>query len=89
MAREIETLILDADTEGDVDKSHVTERGKYLATAFLLRSDRSWYGELIILLKHDYMKHQKNYPKTLTDTGLGLVGSNATFRLYMSVRVLG
>ena len=44
----------------------MSSRGKYLATAFLLRSDRHWYGEIIISLKNDYAKHQNNYPKTLT-----------------------
>ena len=38
-----------------------------MANAFLLSSDRRWYGELILLLKNDYVKQQKNYPKTLTD----------------------
>ena len=39
----------------------------YLATAFLISSDRRRYGELILSLKNDYSKQQKNYPKTLTD----------------------
>ena len=38
-----------------------------MATAFLLSSDRHRYGELILTLKNDYVKQQKNYPKTLTD----------------------
>ena len=41
--------------------------GKYLATAFLLSSNRRRYGELILLLEKDYMKHNRNYPNTLTD----------------------
>ena len=36
-------------------------------TAFLLSSDRRWYGELVLLFKNDYTKQQRNYPKTLTD----------------------
>ena len=30
----------DAETKGDVEKAQISERGKYLATAFLLSSDR-------------------------------------------------
>ena len=37
-----------------------------MATAFLLRLNRRWYDELIILLKNDYANHQKKYHKTLT-----------------------
>ena len=42
-------------------------RVKYLATAFLLRLDRCQYGELILDLKNDYAKQQRNHPKTITD----------------------
>ena len=42
-------------------------RGKYLATAFFLILDRCWYDKLILSLKNDYAKQQKNYPKTFTD----------------------
>ena len=38
-----------------------------MATAFLLISDRRRYGELILSLKNDYTKQQKNYLKTLTE----------------------
>ena len=38
-----------------------------MATAFLLSSDRRRYSELILSLKNDYTKQQKNYPKTLTE----------------------
>ena len=37
MAGEITTLRLDAEIEADVEKAQVSARGKYLATAFLLR----------------------------------------------------
>ena len=37
-----------------------------MATAFLIGSDRRRYGELILSLKNDYAKQQKNYLKTLT-----------------------
>ena len=67
MAREIATLGLDAEIEGKLEKSQVSARGKYLATAFMLISDRRRYGELISLLKNDYTKQQKNYPRNLTD----------------------
>ena len=65
-AREITILGLDTDTEGDVDKSHILARGKYLVTKFLLSLDRRQYGELILSLKNDYTKQQRNYPRTLT-----------------------
>ena len=44
-------LGLNAETEGDVEKTQILARGKYLATAFLVRSDRRRYGELIMSLK--------------------------------------
>ena len=50
-AREIATLGLDAEIEGDVEKSQVSARRKYLATVFMLSSDRRRYGELILSLK--------------------------------------
>ena len=59
-AREISTLGLDADIKGDVEKAQASARGKYLATAFLLSSDRRRYGELILSLKNDYAKQQKH-----------------------------
>ena len=66
-AREVATLGLDAEIGGGVEKAQNPERGKYLATAFLLNSDKRWYDELILSLKNDYAKQQQNYPKTLTD----------------------
>ena len=66
-AQEIVMLVLNAETKGDVEKAQVSERGKYLATAFLLILDRRRYGGLILSLKNDYAKQQQNYPKTLTD----------------------
>ena len=50
-----------------METSQTSARGKYLETAFLLRLDRRQYGKLILSLKNDYAKQQKNYPKTLTD----------------------
>ena len=67
MAREIATLGLDTEIEGDVEKAQASARGKYLATTILLSSDRRRYGELILSLKNDYARQQKNYPRTLTD----------------------
>ena len=67
MAREIATLELDTAVEGDVEKAQGSARGEYLATAFPLSSDRHRYGELVLSLKNDYAKQQKNYSKTLTD----------------------
>ena len=43
-AREIATLELDVAVEGDVEKAQAFARGKYLATAFLLSSDRCRFG---------------------------------------------
>ena len=57
---------LNVEIEGDVEKAHILARVKYLATAFLLSSDRRQYGELILSLKNDYTKQQRNYPRTLT-----------------------
>ena len=59
-AREIATLGLDAEIEGDVENTQTSARGKYLATDLLLSSDRRRYGELILSLKNDYVKQQKN-----------------------------
>ena len=66
-AREIATLGLDAEIRADVEKSQASARGNYLATALLLSLDRRRYGKLVLSLKNDYAKQQKNYPKTLTD----------------------
>ena len=59
-AQEIARLGLDAEIRADVEKAQVLSRGKYLATAFLLSSDRRRYGELIILLNNDYAEQQKS-----------------------------
>ena len=54
-------------TSGGVEKSQILAMGKYLTTMFLLSPDRLQYGELILSLKNDYAKQQRNYPRTLTD----------------------
>ena len=56
-----------------------------MATTFLLSSDSFWYGELILLLKNDYSKQQKKYPKTLTD----ICGLMVVFKPTMSTQVSG
>ena len=66
-AREIATLGLDTEIERDVEKAQALAREKYLVTAFLLSLYRCRYGELILSLKNDYAKQQKNYLITLTD----------------------
>jgi hypothetical protein len=38
----------------------------YLASAFLLASDRTRYGKLLEDLENDYLQGRDNYPKTLT-----------------------
>ena len=55
-AQDIVMLVLDAETEVDVEKAQVSTRGKYLATTFMLSSDRRRYGELMLSLKNDYAK---------------------------------
>ena len=67
MAREIAILGIKTDTTGDAKKAQITARGKYLATVFLLSSDRRRYEELILWFKNDYAKQQRNYQRTLTD----------------------
>ena len=60
-------LGINAETTGDVEKAQMLSRGKYLATVFLLSSDRRQYGGLIFSLKNYYAKQQRNYSRTLTD----------------------
>ena len=60
-------------------------RFKYLTVTFLLRSDQSRYGELILDLKNDYTKQQNNYPKTLTDM-YGLVVASEPTRVAPVIR---
>ena len=50
-----------------MEKAQVLEKGKYLANSFLMSSDRRRYRDLILSIKNDYAKQQKNYPKTLTE----------------------
>ena len=59
-AREITIMGLNMEIANDVEKLQMLVRGKYLATAFLLSSDRCCYGELILSLKNDYAKQQRN-----------------------------
>ena len=77
-AREITILGLDAKTDGDVEKAQISTRVKYLENAFLLILDRRQYGELILSLKNNYAKHQRNYPIILTDMYRLLVALNPT-----------
>ena len=51
----------------DVQKAQVLAKEKYLATPFLMSSDRLLYRDLILSIKNDYAKQQKKYPKTLTE----------------------
>ena len=66
-AREIALLGLNTVITDNVDKAQILVRGKKIVTAFLLRSDRNQYGELILSLKKDYTKQQRKYPSTLTN----------------------
>ena len=56
-----------------------------MATVFLLILDRRWYGELVLSLKNDYAKQQKNYPKTLTD----MYGMMVAFEPTRATKVSG
>ena len=82
--QEIATLGLDAEIRGDVEKAQVSARGKYLATAFSIRSNMRLYKELILSLKNEYTKHQKNYPKYLTDMNGLMVMFELTRLILMS-----
>ena len=66
-AGKIALLGLNVEIIDNMEKVQVSARGKYLATAFLLSSDRRQYVELVLSLKNDYVKQQRNYPRTLTD----------------------
>ena len=67
MARNIALLGLNMETKGNMEKAHILARGKCMTTAFLISSYRRQYGELFLLLKNDYAKQQRNFPRTLTD----------------------
>ena len=56
--REIALMGINTETKGDVEKSQISERRKYLATAFLIISDRLLCGELILSLKNYNVKQQ-------------------------------
>ena len=64
-AREIAIMGMNVETKGNVEKAQVLARGEYLETAFLLSLDRRRYRELILSLKNDNAKQQRNYPRTL------------------------
>ena len=64
-AREIMILGLDVETEGDVEKAHISARGKYLATAFLLSLYRIRYGELITDMVIKLLTH-RTPPESIT-----------------------
>ena len=66
-ARDITILELNAETKGGLDKAHILARGKYLSTMLLLSLYRRLYGELILSLKNEYSKQQRNYLRTLTN----------------------
>ena len=54
----------------DVEKAQTSAMRKYLATAFLLSSDRRQYVELVLSLNNDYAKQQqKNLKPSQKCTG--------------------
>ena len=55
-AREIKLLGMDADSKYGVEKARTLARVKYIATAFLLISDRRQYREWKLDLKNCYTK---------------------------------
>ena len=83
MEREIKLLELNANGKDNVKKARTSARGKRLATAFLLRSERLRDRELILALKNEYTKQQCNYPKTLT----GMYGIMVAFEPTRSAAV--
>ena len=60
-----------------MEKSQISVRGKYLATAFLLILDQR--------LKNNYAKKHRNYPRTLTD----MYGLMVTFEPTRETPVAG
>ena len=64
--------------KGGVKTARSLERSKYLTVALLLRLDQCRCGNLILDLKNNYAKQQKNNPKMLTDMyGLMVVFDSA------------
>ena len=55
----------DEDTELTPEEELVVQ-DQYLATAFILSSDRTRYGKLIENLENDYLQSRDHYPTTLT-----------------------
>ena len=55
------------DTGETEDTATATVREKYLATAYLLGSDRARFGKLIDDLQNNFLQGTDNYPKTLVD----------------------
>ena len=55
-ARNITLLRLNTESADNMYKAQISVRGRYMATAFLLSSDRRRYGDLILSLKTNYTK---------------------------------
>ena len=55
-------------TMSDAERTHIMEvaQSRYVATAFILGSDRARYGRLIENLENDFLQGQDHYPRTLT-----------------------
>ena len=64
-ARELRILALDANSANDIATAKEVVREKYLTIAFLLVSDLKRYGKLLLDLRNDFAKGQKNYPTTM------------------------
>ena len=84
-ALEIKLLELDANSKDNVKKARTLVRVKYLATSFLLSSDRRRYGYLILDFKKHYANQQRNYLNTLTDM-YSLMVAFETTRLAVATR---
>ena len=58
---------VDEATEAEEEAAETEGTQWYLALAFLMGSDRSWFGRLLEKLENDFTAGNNNYPKTLTD----------------------
>jgi hypothetical protein len=58
---------LDTATTEELERAGEIAQEQYLATAFLLGSDRTPYGQLTVDLENDYTLGKDNYPKTVTE----------------------
>ena len=58
---------IDKATDAQEEAAETEATQWYLALAFLMGSDQSWFGRLLEKLENDFTTGNDNYPKTLTD----------------------